>query len=280
MPTLISLMTLRRDLPRILSNDELDNNFVNLANGVDSKSPVAGPGPGQAFSTGALTVAGAFGLNISGGNVYGHGGSVIPHEVLSPSNTANSQAMYFVSSGFTGSGASALGGMTAALPGLAPGLQMSGWSAFTTESSHAPTAPRTAYTVATRGSDGALERLRVTSAGNLLVGTPIDDGSGARVQVAGGVKVHGKTYTDQIQWLCNINVSGSNMDDLLTSGFYDGNGLTNAPGTGWYHIAVQASSQGTSYVKQTVTEMTDTVTRTFIRIKTTGWGLWRLVAYA
>ena len=58
MSTLRSQMTLRQDLSRILTNTEMDNNFINIADTVDGKSPVAGPGSSQAFETGALKVTG------------------------------------------------------------------------------------------------------------------------------------------------------------------------------------------------------------------------------
>lgn len=39
-----------------------------------------------------------------------------------------------------------------------------------------------------------------------------------------------------------INISGTNLNDLRVSGFYDGQNMTNAPGTGWYYVEHQEHS--------------------------------------
>jgi len=72
-----NLMTLRQNLTRILSNPEMDNNFINLADAVDAvttsnagKSPLAGPGSGQAFSIGPLTSAGGINITNTGSLTY------------------------------------------------------------------------------------------------------------------------------------------------------------------------------------------------------------------
>jgi hypothetical protein len=45
------------------------------------------------------------------------------------------------------------------------------------------------------GADSLLERARINSAGNFLVGTSIDNGTGAKIQVAGDISVTGKLLT-------------------------------------------------------------------------------------
>ncbi|WP_222119654.1 pyocin knob domain-containing protein, partial [Paenibacillus sp. IHBB 10380] len=39
-----------------------------------------------------------------------------------------------------------------------------------------------------------------------------------------------------------ILAAGTNLNNIRTTGFYDGTGLINAPGNGWYYIEVQSHS--------------------------------------
>lgn len=76
----------------------------------------------------------------------------------------------------------------------------------------------------------------------------------------------------------NIQISGD-MDTLVSSGFYDGAGLTNAPDGGWWHIQVQNHTNGTGYVLQTVYPLTESGFSSrypYARLRNNGtWGPWR-----
>jgi hypothetical protein len=71
--------------------------------------------------------------------------------------------------------------------------------------------------------------------------------------------------------------SNTDLNSIVDTGFYEGTGLVNAPGTGRYYIEVQRASDDTSsnrYVKQIATEVTDTTPSSFIRTSTGGTGTW------
>lgn len=76
----------------------------------------------------------------------------------------------------------------------------------------------------------------------------------------------------------NTNVSSTDLNSLLISGEYDGTSLTNAPGTGAWHVQVYVSSQDTNNVLQIATDLDTVDGATYIRTRVaSSWGSWRKV---
>ena len=81
----------------------------------------------------------------------------------------------------------------------------------------------------------------------------------------------------------SVDISSTNLNTRVLSGFYRGGTLTNAPDTGYWFVTVEAHDG--SHVKQTVTAYGDVGVRptypagtTFVRIMVTGaWGNWQSI---
>lgn len=82
------------------------------------------------------------------------------------------------------------------------------------------------------------------------------------------------TVTNTLTWATNKNISSTDLDVLLTSGFYDGDSLTNAPAAGWWHITVQTYSGNSAYVLQTAASLTSTGNTFMRRRLNSTWGSW------
>lgn len=69
--------------------------------------------------------------------------------------------------------------------------------------------------------------------------------------------------------------ANTDLNTVLTAGFYDGQTLVNAPGTGWWYITVQRHSNADTYVVQTARELSQATDRTYVRARKAGtWGAW------
>lgn len=76
------------------------------------------------------------------------------------------------------------------------------------------------------------------------------------------------------------DVSSTDLDDLLTPGFYNGNALTNSPdgSAQWFYIMVQQHSNTSNYVSQTAWNLTTANHGIWWRIRhNTVWQPWRRV---
>jgi len=84
----------------------------------------------------------------------------------------------------------------------------------------------------------------------------------------------GSSAINSLTWGTSKSIASTDLDALLTSGFYDGDSLTNAPAAGFWHIFVQAFSGGSGYVLQKATSLTANGS-TYMRRRLAGtWGSW------
>lgn len=97
-----------------------------------------------------------------------------------------------------------------------------------------------------RGSEGVTAAATAQSKADAAE-TP----AGAQAK-ANAAETNAKNYVDGKQWQKHklttdsgaslILAAGTNLNDIRTTGFYDGTGLINAPGSGWFYIEVQSHS--------------------------------------
>lgn len=153
MGTLLNLWSV---LQRKLTTDEVDANFINLRATADGASPLAGPGSAQAFTVGTLT-GGPSKFSFP----LGAGTPTISANNVSADPVIEFQRWSGAASNFSG----------VRIKATSPNI-------LTIE---------TATTETTVGSQTFAERLRVTTSGNLLIGTPTDNGTGAKLQVLGAL---------------------------------------------------------------------------------------------
>ena len=73
------------------------------------------------------------------------------------------------------------------------------------------------------------------------------------VYVSNNVQMHRVTQNDGAV----LVISGTDLNSTVKTGFYNGQNLTNAPGTGWYYIQVMSHGD-TNYCLQIATSLSDT----------------------
>ncbi|MEK3740420.1 hypothetical protein BSK59_25685 [Paenibacillus odorifer] len=95
-----------------------------------------------------------------------------------------------------------------------------------------------------------------------------------------------KTYVDNKSWQKikltsddgkSIAISGTDLNNLLGNGFYNGDNLTNSPdGTAtWFYVEVQCHSNGSGYVLQKAHRLNGGINSFFMRTKENNvWGAW------
>jgi len=95
------------------------------------------------------------------------------------------------------------------------------------------------------GTNGASERMRITSGGNLLIGSTTD--SGEKLQVTGTMKVTGaSTFNDNV----TINQTGSNIQQIINSSVSTNPSITQykiGGSAGWEH-GMASVTNGYSYI--------------------------------
>lgn len=75
--------------------------------------------------------------------------------------------------------------------------------------------------------------------------------------------------------------TGTNLNNLTTPGFYNGSGYLNGPlgaaaDGGWWYVEVFSHTNGTSYIMQRATHLTDNTAPVYVRICSGGtWGTWK-----
>jgi hypothetical protein len=97
------------------------------------------------------------------------------------------------------------------------------------------------------------------------------------------LEVSGRALVDQFQYTKAIDYSSGDLNSLVTAGFYDGNGMSNAPNTGWFYVTVETHSGGTNWVHQTATSFGsgNTPNEVYTRVRVGGtWGTWLQVVTA
>jgi hypothetical protein len=97
------------------------------------------------------------------------------------------------------------------------------------------------------------------------------------------LEVNGRALVNQFQYTKAINVGGSDLNSLVTAGFYDGSAMTNAPNSGWFYVTVETHVGGTDWVHQTATSFgsNNTPNEVYTRVRVGGtWGAWLQVVTA
>ena len=77
----------------------------------------------------------------------------------------------------------------------------------------------------------------------------------------------------------SISISGSDLNTLMTTGFYRGTVLTNAPNSGWFYVTVESHDSG-AWCKQSVTSYgsDNNPNETYQRVRLAGaWQPWRRI---
>lgn len=75
--------------------------------------------------------------------------------------------------------------------------------------------------------------------------------------------------------------TGTNLNNLITPGFYNGSGYLNGPlgaaaDGGWWYVEVFSHTNGTSYIMQRATHLTDNAAPVYVRICSGGtWAGWK-----
>jgi len=105
-----------------------------------------------------------------------------------------------------------------------------------------------------------------TSGTNVGIGT---SSPSQRLTVAGG-----RTLLDQLQYTRAIDISGANLNDYTSAGFYNGELMTNAPNSGWFWITVERYSNDANWVHQTATSFGANNTANIIYSRTNSGGTW------
>ena len=92
------------------------------------------------------------------------------------------------------------------------------------------------------------------------------------------LEVNGRTLVNQFQYTKAINYSSNDLNSLVTAGFYDGEGMTNAPNSGWFWVTVEKYSGDDNWVHQTATSFgsLNTANEVYTRVRSGGsWGAWK-----
>jgi len=90
----------------------------------------------------------------------------------------------------------------------------------------------------------------------------------------------GKLYSDQLTFNRAIDVSSTDLNNLLISGFYNGNNMTNTPGasTSWFYITVITHSNTSAWTTQEASDLTPAdinFPRKWMRVRANSvWGSW------
>ena len=90
--------------------------------------------------------------------------------------------------------------------------------------------------------------------------------------------VNGRTLVDQFQYTKAINYSSGDLNSLITAGFYNGSGMSNAPNSGWFWVTVETFSGDTNWIHQTATSFgsLNTANEVYTRVRSGGsWGAWK-----
>lgn len=116
------------------------------------------------------------------------------------------------------------------------------------------------------------ERMRILSNGYVGIGTTSPS---QKLTVSGG-----QTLLDQLQYTRAIDITGADLNSLVTAGFYNGPSLTNAPGGngGWFWITVETYSGDNNWIHQTATTFGsgNTANEVYTRTRTGGtWTNWK-----
>ena len=100
-----------------------------------------------------------------------------------------------------------------------------------------------------------------------------------------GVKfeVAGQAFVDKFQYTQGIQISGGDLNDVTTAGFYAGSSLGNAPNAGWFYVTVERHSDA-GWVHQLATSYGagNTENEIYSRTKINGstWMPWKKIAYS
>jgi hypothetical protein len=92
------------------------------------------------------------------------------------------------------------------------------------------------------------------------------------------LEVGGRALVNQFQYTRAINYSTGDLNNLVTAGFYNGDGLTNSPTSGWFWITVETYTNGTDWVHQTATSFGsgNTANLVYTRVRSNStWGAWK-----
>jgi hypothetical protein len=122
-------------------------------------------------------------------------------------------------------------------------------------------------------TNGSNLRMHISPTGLVGIGTSIPS------QL---LHVNGRALVDQFQYTKAISYNGD-LNSLLTAGFYDGSGMTNAPNTGWFYVTVETHHGSTDWIHQTATSFGagNTANEVYTRVREGGtWGAWKLLGDA
>jgi hypothetical protein len=125
------------------------------------------------------------------------------------------------------------------------------------------------------GWNDPIERMRITSSGSVGIGT-----TNPTVKL----EVSGQAFVDKFQYNQAIQISGGDLNDVTTAGFYAGSGLTNAPdNNGWYWVTVERHSDS-GWVHQLATSYgagnTENLMYSRVKMNNNTWTAWKKIAYS
>lgn len=207
-----------------------------------------------------------FGIGTTVISSFGHGGTNVIEQILSPATSVNAQAHLMITSGFTGAGGSSIGTICWGLPGVSTGaLGRVAMVQGLTGADHTTGAPTGYLSLQTKGATDAstVERMRITQGGLLLDAAGLELGfkdiprttggfiRGQCFAISGGQTINtaatGTTYSVYNDSAANVTLTqGAGLTLRLNGTTTTGNRTLLARGfaTVWFNAAGEAIISG------------------------------------
>lgn len=140
-----------------------------------------------------------------------------------------------------------------------------------------------ASTIWHSGNDGAGSTLDADTVDGLqasqFLRSDATDSMSGSLTVNGNLTTTGSFSANYIQFTsAKTLVSGTDLNTVTTSGFYDVSGPVNGPGSGWWYVEVIRHASNNGHVLQKATVLNGANGSTYFRTETGGsWGTWQKV---